>query len=160
MTTKKQNGLLTCIAMIVGIVIGSGIFFKSDNILVATNGNIFLGCLTFIIAAISIIFGSLTVAELAARTDRAGGIITYAEDAYGSNVACAFGWFQLFLYYPTTIAVICYIIGMYTCMLFGLYATLLTQMIIGLGITSLLAVLNIFSKKLSGYVQTGATFIK
>lgn len=160
MTTKKQYGLLTCIAMIVGIVIGSGIFFKSDNILVATNGNIFLGCLTFIIAAISIIFGSLTVAELAARTDRAGGIITYAEDAYGSNVACAFGWFQLFLYYPTTIAVICYIIGMYTCMLFGLNATLLTQMIIGLGITSLLAVLNIFSKKLSGYVQTGATFIK
>ena len=31
---KKQYGLFTAVAMIVGIVIGSGIFFKSDNILV------------------------------------------------------------------------------------------------------------------------------
>ncbi len=160
MKTEKQYGLLTCIAMIVGVVIGSGIFFKSDNILVATNGSIFLGCLAFIIAAISIIFGSLTIAELAARTDKAGGIITYAEDAYGSNVACAFGWFQLFLYYPTTLAVVCYIIGMYTCMLFGITSTLLTQMIIGLGVALLLAVLNVLSKRLAGYVQTSATFIK
>ncbi|MBP3888452.1 MAG: APC family permease [Cellulosilyticum sp.] len=160
MKTQKQYGLLTCIAMIVGVVIGSGIFFKSDNILVATNGSIFLGCLTFVIAAISIIFGSLTIAELAARTDKAGGIITYAEDAYGSNVACAFGWFQLFLYYPTTLAVVCYIIGMYSCMLFGITSTLFMQMIIGLGIALLLAILNIVSKRIAGYVQTSATFIK
>lgn len=160
MQTKKQYGLLTCIAMIVGVVIGSGIFFKSDNILVATNGNIFLGCLTFIIAAISIIFGSLTIAELAARTDKAGGVITYAEDAYGSNIACAFGWFQLFLYYPTALAIVCYVVGMYTCMLFGIPATLITQMFIGLLIASALFILNIFSKRLAAYFQTAATFIK
>ena len=160
METKKQYGLLTCIAMIVGVVIGSGIFFKSDNILIATNGNIFLGCLTFIIAAISIIFGSLTVAELAARTDKPGGTISYAEDAYGNHIACAFGWFQLFLYYPTTLAIVCYIIGMYTCMLFGITATLITQMLIGLCATLLLATMNVFSKRLSGYFQTSATFIK
>ena len=106
MKTKNQYNLLTCIAMIVGVVIGSGIFFKSDNILIATNGSIFLGCLAFIIAAISIIFGSLTVAELAAKTDKPGGTITYTEDAYGSAAACAFGWFQLLLYYPTTLAVV------------------------------------------------------
>ena len=78
MTSKNKYGLLTCITMIVGVVIGSGIFFKSDDILVATNGNIFLGALAFCIAAISIIFGSLTVAELAARTDKPGGPISYA----------------------------------------------------------------------------------
>ena len=33
---KNEYGLFTAITMIVGIVIGSGIFFKSDNILVAT----------------------------------------------------------------------------------------------------------------------------
>ena len=32
-TIKKRYGLFTAIAMIIGIVIGSGIFFKSDNIL-------------------------------------------------------------------------------------------------------------------------------
>ena len=160
MKTKNQYNLLTCIAMIVGVVIGSGIFFKSDNILIATNGNIFLGCLTFIIAAISIIFGSLTVAELAAKTDKAGGTITYTEDAYGSGAACAFGWFQLFLYYPTTLAVVCYIVGLYVCMLFGITATLTLQMLIGLVTFFVLFVLNTVSKRFAAQYQTIATFIK
>lgn len=160
MKTKNQYNLLTCIAMIVGVVIGSGIFFKSDNILIATNGNIFLGCLTFIIAAISIIFGSLTVAELAAKTDKAGGTITYTEDAYGSGAACAFGWFQLFLYYPTTLAVVCYIVGLYVCMLFGITATLTLQMLIGLVTFFVLFVINTVSKRFAAQYQTVATFIK
>ena len=154
MKSKNEYSLLTCIAMIVGVVIGSGIFFKSDNILIATNGNIFLGCLTFVIAAISIIFGSLTVAELAARTDKAGGTITYAEDAYGSGVACAFGWFQLFLYYPTTLAVVCYIVGLYTCMLFGVTATLTLQMLIGLATFLILFLVNMLARRVAASYQT------
>lgn len=160
MTTKNKYGLLTCIAMIVGVVIGSGIFFKSDNILTATNGSIFLGVLAFCIAAISIIFGSLTVAELAARNDKAGGIISYAEDAYNGGVACAFGWFQTFLYYPTLIAVVCYVVGIYVCMLFNLPSTLEIKMLIGLITTFVLFAMNLFSTKLAGYFQTSATFIK
>ena len=160
MTTKNQYGLLTCIAMIVGVVIGSGIFFKSDNILIATNGSIFLGALAFCIAAISIIFGSLTIAELASRNDKAGGIISYAEDAYNGGVACAFGWFQAFLYYPALIAVVCYVVGIYVCMLFGLTSTIELKMIIGLIATFVLFAINFFSNKLAGYFQTSATFIK
>lgn len=160
MQTKQKYGLSTCIAMIVGVVIGSGIFFKSDNVLIATNGNIFLGCLAFLIAAISIIFGSLTIAELAKRTDKPGGIITYTEDAYGSHAGCAFGWFQLFLYYPTTLCVLTGIIGMYMCMLFGITTSLFIQMIIGLGVVALLALMNILSKRVSGYFQSAATIIK
>lgn len=160
MTTKNKYGLLTCIAMIVGVVIGSGIFFKSDNILIATNGSIFLGVLAFCIAAISIIFGSLTVAELAARNDKAGGIISYAEDAYNGGVACAFGWFQAFLYYPTLIAVVCYVVGIYTCMLFNLTATLELKMLIGLIVAFVLFAINLFSSRLAGYFQTSATVIK
>ena len=37
---KKEYSLFTAITMIVGTVIGSGIFFKSDNILVFTQGSI------------------------------------------------------------------------------------------------------------------------
>ncbi|MBE6023150.1 MAG: APC family permease [Cellulosilyticum sp.] len=160
MTNKSQYNLLTCISMIVGVVIGSGIFFKSDNILMATNGNIFLGVLAFCIAAISIIFGSLTLSELAARTDKPGGIVSYAEDAYGNGAACALGWFQLLLYYPTTIAVVCYVVGIYTCMLFGITATLKTQMIIGIIVALAIIVVNILTKQVATYFQTAATFIK
>lgn len=160
MTTKNKYGLLTCIAMIVGVVIGSGIFFKSDNILIATNGNIFLGVLSFCIAAISIIFGSLTVAELAARNTKPGGVISYTEDAYNGGIACAFGWFQTFLYYPALTAVVCYVVGIYACTLFGINGTLELQILIGLATTLLLFALNTLSSKLAGYFQNAATIIK
>lgn len=57
MTESKTYRLPTAIAMIVGICIGSGIFFKSDNILAATGGSVFLGILVFLLGAIGIIFG-------------------------------------------------------------------------------------------------------
>ena len=58
------------VAMIVGICVGSGIFFKSDNILTATGGSVPLGVLVFLLAAAAIVFGGLAMGELAARTER------------------------------------------------------------------------------------------
>lgn len=124
---KNEYGLFTAVGMIVGIVIGSGIFFKSDNILVATNGSIALGVLLFCVAAIGIVFGSLTISELAGRSSKAGGIITYAEESWNKSVACALGWFHTFLYYPTLVAVVSWVAGIYICMLFGLNGTLELQ---------------------------------
>ena len=82
---KNEYGLFTAITMIVGIVIGSGIFFKSDNILIATGGSIALGVLVFFIAAIAIIFGSLTISQLASRSSKEGGLIAYAEEYYNKS---------------------------------------------------------------------------
>lgn len=157
---KTEYGLFTAITMIIGIVIGSGIFFKSDNILVATGGSVSLGVLVFCLAAISIIFGSLSIAELASRTSKAGGIITYAESAYGESAGCAFGWFHTFLYYPTLIAVVSWVAGIYICMLFGIQGTLETQVGIGFTLTIILFSVNVISTKLGGYIQNGSTIIK
>lgn len=157
---KKEYGLLTSIAMIVGIVIGSGIFFKSDNILIATKGSITLGVIVFFIAALGIIFGGLTIGELASRDSRAGGIITYAEDSYNESVACSFGWFHTFVYYPSLIAVISWVTGIYICILLGIEGGLLLQCLIGIGVASFLYVINILSKILGGFFQNVATIIK
>ena len=75
--------------MIVGIVIGSGIFFKSDDVLIYTNGNVVLGVIVFCVASIAIIFGSLAIAQLAMRTDEPGGIVSYAEKFVGMGTACS-----------------------------------------------------------------------
>ncbi len=157
---ENRYGLPTAIAMIVGIVIGSGIFFKSDNILIATNGSIKLGVLVFIIAALGIIFGSLSIAELASRNSEAGGVITYAEYSLNKGFACAFGWFHIFLYYPTIITVVSWVTGIYGCMLFGLEETLEIQILIGASIMLLIFLFNILSFRLSGYFQNAATVIK
>ncbi|MFQ9634436.1 MAG: amino acid permease, partial [Coprobacillus cateniformis] len=109
----EKYSLLTAITMIVGTCIGSGIFFKSDNILIATQGSILLGVLLFGLAAIAIIFGSLTMSELAARTNEPGGLIAYAQEFVNNQTACGFGWFLIFIYFPTIVVVVAWVIGIY-----------------------------------------------
>ena len=157
---KNEYGLFTAITMIVGIVIGSGIFFKSDNILIATGGSIALGVLVFCIAAIAIIFGSLTISQLASRSSQSGGLIAYAEENYNKSLACAFGWFQTFLYFPTIIAVVSWVSGIYLCLLFGIDGKLETQMLIGFIIMTFVFIINTLSAKLGGLFQNVSTIIK
>ena len=87
---RREYGLFTTIAMIVGIVIGSGIFFKSDDMLGYTNGNVGLAVLVFCIAAFTIVFGCLTFSQLAALTDKPGGVITYANEFIGQTLGQPF----------------------------------------------------------------------
>ena len=72
---NKKYGLLTAIAMVVGIVIGSGIFFKIQNILSITNGNVWLGILALIIGGIIMIICALTFAILATKYTEINGIV-------------------------------------------------------------------------------------
>jgi len=157
---KRKYGLITSISMIVGIVIGSGIFFKSNSVLEHTGGNVGLGVLAFIIAAIAIIFGSLTLAELAVRTDKEGGIIGYAYEALGKKGAIVFGWFQNFVYFPSVITMLGWVIGSYTCVLMGWPANMLLQLGIGLFVLMMILVLNFVSARLAGYFQNVAVIIK
>ena len=93
-TTQRKFGLITTIAMIVGIVIGSGIFFKTDNILAAVNGSVFLGVLAWALGGFGIIFGGLSIAVLARRDEHVGGLITYCEMTWGKQLGYLAGWFQ------------------------------------------------------------------
>ena len=75
----RKFGLFTTIAMIVGIVIGSGIFFKTPEILRDTNGNILIGASAFLVAALSIIFGGLTISNYAEKDETVGGLVSYCD---------------------------------------------------------------------------------
>lgn len=157
---QRRYGLFTAIAMIVGIVIGSGIFFKADNILLATGGNMWHGILLFCLAATGIIFGALSFAELAKGCDKGGGIVAYAEHYYGRGLACAFGWFQTLMYYPALQAVVSWIVGVYACMLLPIPQTLPIQVLVGLSVLIILYIVNICAPKIAGYLQISATAVK
>lgn len=161
MENKKEHyGLFTATTMIIGIVIGSGIFFKSDDVLKYTGGNIWLGVLVLCIGAFSIIFGSLTLTELSIRTKKSGGFVGYYEEFISKKVACGFGWFQTFVYYPTLNAVVSWVAGIYTCSLFGIKATLETEILIGYVLLIIIYAINILSIKMGGYIQNLSTIIK
>ena len=157
---KRRYGLFTAITMITGIVIGSGIFFKADNVLSYTNGNVLLGIIIFFVAAIAIVFGCLAISQLATRTDRPGGVIAYTEEFVGIGPSCAFGWFQTFLYLPTLAAVVAWVTGIYISQLFGLEFSLETTTLIGIGSLTGLFIINTLSAKLGGYFQNASMVIK
>ena len=156
----KGYGLFTAIAMIVGTVIGSGIFFKSDNILIYTDGDIIKGVLVFVLAAFGIIFGSLAISVLASKTKNPGGLITYANEFSSPKTACAFGWFQIFVYYPSIIVVVAGIAGTYFTMLFGAEYTSELMLITIIVVVSFIFLMNVLSVKLGGYFQNASTVIK
>lgn len=157
---SKKYGFITATAMIVGICIGSGIFFKSDNILIATGGSILWGVVLFVASAISIVFGCLTFGELASQTDQVGGLLSYSEEFLGSKAGCGYGWFQILVYYPSITAVVSWVIGIYTCILFGLPGTLGLQLLIGFAFLCICFTYNVLVPKFGAGVQNATTAIK
>lgn len=157
---QAHYGFFTATTMIIGIVIGSGIFFKSDDILAYTGGNVWLGVLVFFIGAWGIVFGSLTLTELSTRTSRNGGVVGYFEDFISPGIACGFGWFQTFVYFPTLNVVLSWVAGIYTCSLFGFPNTLGTQSFLGVLYLTFFFSMNLISARIGGYFQNITTLIK
>lgn len=158
---KRNYSLLTAITMITGIVIGSGIFFKADNVLEYANGNVILGVIIFAVAAIAVVFGSLTISQLAIRTDKPGGLVSYAEDFVGTGAATMFGWFESFLYLPTLASVVAWASGIYVSQLMGYTDFSVTRnTIIGFIAVTFFYLMNALSAKLGGYFQNASMFIK
>lgn len=160
MQKKESYGLFTIITMIVGIVIGSGIYFRADDVFSFTNGNVLLALLSLSLGAICITFGSLSLATLASRCDKSGGMVAYFDEFFSRNMACGFGWFQLFIYSPAITVVVSWAAAIYTFMLLGKEVDLFWQILLGTFYSVVLICLNYLSRRMGGFVQNIATTIK
>lgn len=102
---KKQLTLFDSIAIVVGSMIGSGIFIVSADI-ARTVGSPFYLLLTWLITGVLTIIAALSYGELAAMMPKAGGQYVYLKEAYNSLVGFLYGW-TLFLVIQTgTIAAV------------------------------------------------------
>jgi APA family basic amino acid/polyamine antiporter len=115
----KKYGLLTAIAMVVGIVIGSGVFFKAEKVLTATGGDLPLGILAWVIGGAIMISCAYTFAVMATRYEYVNGIVDYAEATMGKSYGYYVGWFMTMIYYPTLTSVLAWVSARYTAVLFG-----------------------------------------
>lgn len=96
-------------AIVVGSVIGSGIFAKPGRI-AADAGSFGLIIFTWIAAGVICLMGALCFAELAVMLPRAGGLYVYLREAYGRPVAFLFGWSEFLFGQPASVgalAVLC-----------------------------------------------------
>ena len=94
----KKFGLLTAICMVVGIVIGSGVFFKAGKVLSNTGANIGLAALVVGIVGAIMLICSLVFATLGAKYEKVNGVVDYAEATMGKRFAYYVGWFMTTMY--------------------------------------------------------------
>lgn len=149
----------TAIAMVVGIVVGCGIEFKADDVLLAVNGNVALGVLGFIIVGLGVLFGALTISEYALQDEEQIGIVGYAKKAVGDKFGFIVGWFSMSVYYPACVVVLAMVTGIYLEVLLGIDSKLFLTLATAVFIISTLAT-NILSPNAGGKVQVIITIIK
>ena len=116
---EKRYGLPTAICMVVGIVIGSGVFFKAEKVLQATQGNMPLGILAWGIVGAIMIICSYVFATMATRYEKVSGLVDYAEATVGRRYAYYVGWFMAVLYTPCLVSALAWISARYFCVLLG-----------------------------------------
>ena len=111
---EKKYGLVTAICMVVGTLIGSGVFFKAQAILQKTGGDMTTGIIAWIIGGFIMLACILPFARMAQKYERVNGIVDYAEATVGSKYAYIIGWFMSTIYYPCLTAVLAWLSARYT----------------------------------------------
>ncbi len=164
---EKRYGLPTAISMVIGIVIGSGVFIKGGKVLNLTGGNLLQGILVVAIVGLICIICSLVFATLGSRYEKVNGVVDYAEMALGPNYAYYVGWFMNFIYVPALVAMLAFFSAMMFLQLFGINAVDFatgqinpTAIGVGAGFMMIGYGINTLSPKLAGKMQVGMTVIK
>ena len=172
---ERKYGLFTAICMVVGIVIGSGVFFKAQTILSKTGGNMPLGILAWLIGGSIMLVCLLTFSFMGQKYERVNGLVDYAEATVGPRYGYFMGWFTATIYFPGMTSALAWVSARYTmefitsafpnfpmtipaaqggCIV-GPECMALTLFYL-CGIYSL----NVLSPKLAGKIQTSTTIIK
>lgn len=157
---EKRYGLITAITMVVGIVIGSGVFFKAEKILSCTGGNVLIGVIAWIIGGSVMVVCAYTFANMATKYEKVNGVVDYAEEMLGAKYGYYTGWFLATMYYPAMTSVLAWVSGKYICVLLGWDITGGSCMVIaGFCLVASYA-LNALSPVLAGRFQVSTTVIK
>ena len=157
---RKAYGVFTAAAMVVGIVIGSGVFFKAEAVLTATGGDLVLGVLAWAAAGCVMLSCAAAFSVLAGRRPDAGGPADYARDAAGPGYAYCVGWFLAAVYYPSMTAVLAWASARYTCLLLGADAAGGGAMLLAALFLMGAFGVNALVPAAAGRVQVAATLIK
>ena len=157
---EKRYGFPTALSMVIGIVIGSGIFFKAVKVLKLTGGSMKNALLVIAIVGCICLICSLFFAKMGREYANCNGLVDYAEATLGQKYGYFMGWFLATFYYPIIAATLSYIAASYVSMMLGkdMYGQLTTG--IAIFFMSTLAVINMLSPKLGAKFQISTTIIK
>uniref|UniRef100_A0A672I1S0 Asc-type amino acid transporter 1-like n=1 Tax=Salarias fasciatus TaxID=181472 RepID=A0A672I1S0_SALFA len=104
-TLKKEIGLLSACAIIIGNIIGSGIFISPKGVLEHA-GSVGLSLIVWVCGGGICTLGSMCYAELGVTIPKSGGDYSYVTEIFGGLVGFLLLWSAVLIMYPTTLAVI------------------------------------------------------
>src|SRR3989440_6801289 len=116
---KRSLRLVDGLAMVVGIMVGSGIF-RTPGLVAAQLGRPSLTFIAWIAGGALALLGALCFAELATRHPAAGGKYVYVREAFGPRAGFVVGWVQGLAIYPVAIAASAVVAGEHTRRVAGL----------------------------------------
>lgn len=156
----RKYGLFTAICMVVGTVIGSGVFFKAQDVLNRTGGNTGLGIAAWVITGLIMVICSAQFAVMATKYERVSGVVDYAEATCGKNYAYYLAWFMVNIYYPAMTSVLAWVSARYFGVIFGWDITGGPVMVLACFFLVTSYAINALSPKVAGKFQVSATVIK
>jgi basic amino acid/polyamine antiporter, APA family len=168
-------GLLAAGSVVVGTVIGTGIFLVSSSMMAAVSVPAVL-LLVWIVGALLSLFGALGYAELGAMMPQAGGEFVFLKRAYGKLPAYLYGWTLFTVAKPGSIAAQATGFALFTAVLFPVFDRVWREIPVPLGqglvlrlggiqllavaVILLLSFANMRGVRVGGWVQTFFTFCK
>ncbi len=159
---KKQYGIWTGVAMVIGIVIGSGVFIKAGGVLAKSGGDLKMSLLAWFVGGMIMVTSGFCFAVFATKVTKFNGVVDYVEAATNKKVGYFIAWTLTTLYYPIITSVVSIFAGHYFFRMFGLsfdygdWQVLLFAFVL----ITLSVILNYYSPKLAAKFQVSATAIK
>jgi APA family basic amino acid/polyamine antiporter len=145
------------IAIIVGIVIGAGIF-KTPSMVAGVTGDAGWMLTIWLVGALISIAGALCYAELSAKHPHAGGDYHFLELAYGRRLSFLYAWAKATVINTGSIALLAFVFGEYMTKVIDLGAA--STAIWAIGIVALLTLINMIGLQASSRVQMVLTVVE
>jgi basic amino acid/polyamine antiporter, APA family len=156
-TPQKELSLFDSICIIVGIIIGAGIYEITPTVASCMGG--WVGILGIWLAGgLLALTGAMCYAELATAYPRDGGDYIYQTRAYGKWVGYLFGWSQLVIIRPGDIALMAFVFARYAVTVYAPFKNMLP--IYAILVVVILTLINILGVKQGKWTQNLLTIIK
>jgi APA family basic amino acid/polyamine antiporter len=154
---KRQIGLRTATALIVGEVIAVGIFLTPAGMAKSLGSPLWLLVVWLIMGGMALC-GALCYGELAARLPEAGGGYVYLREAYGRPIAFLYGWMALLVMDPGLTAALAVGLASYVGYIFKLSPASLKA--VAIGSILFVALVNIRGVQIGGWLISWLTILK
>ncbi|WP_142413279.1 APC family permease [Hathewaya massiliensis] len=154
---KKSISFLNALTLVIGTIIGSGIFLKI-GVVFKNSGSSFMGLMAWVIGGVISLCSALTIAEVGSAIPKTGGLYVYLEELYDEKLGFLFGWVQTIIVCPASVAALAIAFAN-----FGVFFLPMTNTQIKIFASIVLLVVlgfNVMGTKYGGIIQVVSTFGK